>query len=57
MKKKSKRDFLETYQKVRKPLPRPEKTILNDKDVRKGERFDWREEVGKEEDLYDDWKY
>ena len=43
--KKSRRDFVEIFRQVRKPMPPSEKVIPNEKDLRKNERFDWRREL------------
>ena len=56
--KKSRRDFLDTYRQVRKPMIPSEKVIPNEKDIRKSERFDWRQELEEQEqeDRYDNYK-
>ena len=40
--KKSNSDFLDTYRQIRKPMPPSEKVIPNEKDIKKKERFDWK---------------
>lgn len=50
----ARREFMDTYNKVRKPMPPAEKVIRNDKDVAKERRFDWRKELDNAEDLWDD---
>jgi len=41
--KKTKREFLEAYNKIRKPMPPPDKVITPK--VREDERWDWRREL------------
>jgi len=47
------KDFLETYKKIRKPLPPPSRVIPSEKDIRKNEKFDWKKELEKEEEEED----
>ena len=47
---KNRKDY-EAYRSIRKPMPPPSKVILNDKDLKKNEKFDWRKElIDKEKD-------
>jgi len=54
--KRSKRDFLDTYKKIRKPTPPADKVIPNLKDIQKEERFDWRREMDELEEEDDGYK-
>lgn len=54
--KRSKRDFLDTYKKIRKPMPPADKVIPNLKDIQKEERFDWRREMDELEEEDDGYK-
>lgn len=38
------KDFYETYKKIRKPMPPPEKVIKPKNEFRR-EKFDWRNEI------------
>ena len=46
----NRRAFMDTYRKIRKPMPPAERVIRNDKDVQKEKKFDWRREL---EQAYD----
>ena len=48
--KENRRAFMDTYRKIRKPMPPAERVIRNDKDVQKEKKFDWRREL---EQAYD----
>lgn len=54
--KRSRRDFLEINRQIRKPMPPATKVILNVKDERKKERFDWRRQLEDEDEQGDDYK-
>lgn len=48
--------FMETYKKIRKPMPPSEKVIPNLKDERRKKKFDWKSAVDNTEDEGEDYK-
>lgn len=54
--KKIKNNFMDTYKKIRKPMPPLEKIIPNEKDVKKNERFDWHKAIENDDDNGEDYR-
>ena len=44
------RNFMKTYNSIRKPAIPPDKTIVPEKDHEKGQRWNWRQEWLEDED-------